>query len=327
MSKFVMLDSHTLEGTDFSPELKIMNKNGIECILAKCKSGEEIIQSAKGAEAIGLNYSHITKEIINELENCKVIIRYGIGVDTIDIEAATEKGIAVCNLPDYCVDEVAIHAMALMLDICRKTTFFDRHVRTGAWDSNFGYKVHRLNTLTLGVIGFGNTGQLFSQYAKSFGMNIIVHDPFVKDSLFEQYGVQNESLDNLYEKADVISLHVPLTKETTHLIRKESIKKMKDGVIIINTSRGSIICLDDLLEALETDKVKAAGLDVIEIEPITDSNSKVYQYDNLVITPHSAYNSVESSQNQHIMVAETVIKILKGELPSNVLNKSQLENR
>ncbi|MEL7647252.1 MAG: C-terminal binding protein [Sedimentibacter sp.] len=324
MKKFVMVDSHTLKGTDFSPELNLLSENGIECVLAECKTDEEIINAVKDADAIGLNYSHITKDIILKMQNCKAIIRYGIGFDTVDVEAATERGIAVCNLPDYCVDEVATHAMALILDTCRKTTFFDKSVRAGLWDSNYGYKMHRLSALTLGLIGFGNTARLLSHYAKSFDMNIISYDPYAPDNLFEQYGVTSVSLEKLYKESDIISIHVPLTDETKHLINKDTIEKMKDGVIIINTSRGPIISIDDLLEALKNKKVCAAGLDVVEIEPIKDPNCRIYNYENLVVTPHAAYNSVEASNNQHMKVAKTAVQVLNGEMPYNVVNIKKL---
>jgi D-3-phosphoglycerate dehydrogenase len=326
MKKFVMVDSHTLAGTDFSPELNLLSENGIECVLAECKTESEIIEAVKDADGIGLNYSPITRNVISHMEKCKVIVRYGIGYDVVDVEAATEKGIAVCNLPDYCVDEVATHAMALILDTSRKTTLFDKSVRRGIWDSEYGYKMRRLSELTLGLIGFGNTARKLSHYAKAFDMNIIVNDPYAPQGVFDEYGVKGVNIDELFKDADIISIHIPLNDDTKHFINKETISKMKDGVIIINTARGPIIKIDDLLDALDSGKIRAAGLDVVENEPITDPSSRVLNYENLVITPHAAYNSVEASINQHTMVAETAVQVLNGKMPHNVVNRKQLLN-
>lgn len=324
MGKFVMLDSHTLPEADFHQEREILEKNGFECVIAKCKTVDEVIECAKDADCIGVVYFRIDKNIISQLPKCKAIIRYGIGYDVVDVEAATERGMAVCNLPDYCITDVATHAMALLLDLCRKTTLFDRTVRKGIWDPAYGYEMHRLNALTLGLVGFGNTARILSRYVKAFDMSVVANDPYLDDSGFEKYGVKKVSLDELYRVSDVISIHVPITKETIHMINKECIAKMKDGVMIINTSRGSIINLEDLLDALEAGKVQAAGLDVMEGEPIKDMDHRIYRYENLIITPHIAYNSTESSEQQHTQVAETAVKVLRGEMPQNTVNKKQL---
>jgi len=324
VGKFVVLDSHTLPEADFHQEREILEKNGFECVIARCKTVDEVIESAKDADCIGVVYFHIDENIISQLKKCKAIIRYGIGYDVVDVKAATKRGIAVCNLPDYCVIDVSTHAMALLLDLCRKTTLFDRTVRKGVWDPAYGYEMHRLSALTLGLVGFGNTARLLSHYVKAFDMRVVASDPYLEDSVFAKYGVKKVSLDELYKISDVISIHVPITKETIHMINKDTIAKMKDGVMIINTSRGTIIKLEDLLDALETDKVRAAGLDVMEGEPIRDADHRLYRYDNIVVTPHIAYNSIESSEEQHMQVAETAVTVLRGEIPQNTVNKKQL---
>lgn len=323
MGKFVMVDSLTFPKENLQLTETLLIQHGIDYTFANCKTKEDIIKYTKDADAIGVNYAHIDEELISQLENCKVIVRYGIGTDTVDITAATKKGIAVCNLPDYCVEEVATHTLALLLDVCRKITYFDRKVRTGIWDSDYGYKIQRLSHLTVGIIGFGNIGRLLSRYLKAMNMNVIAYDPFKEDSIFDEYNVKRVNLDDLYQNSDVVSIHVPLRDETHHLICKESLNKMKDGVMIINTARGPIIKVHDLIAALESGKVMAVGLDVLEEEPIEQSH-ELLKFDNVVITPHSAYNSIESSAIQHKMVAETVIEVLEGGMPSNVVNKSNL---
>ena len=325
MSKFVILDSQELAGSDFNIEKNLLEEQGVQCIVAECKTEEEILVIAKDADGIGLVYVDMNRELINKLENCKVIVRYGIGYDTIDVEAATEKGIAVCNLPDYCQPDVATHTMALILDLCRKVTLLDRFCREGNWNSNYGYPINRVSSLTLGLVGFGSIARLFVKYMSGFNMNVIAYDPFLPKSFFDELNVKSVTLDELYAQADIISVHTPLTKETKHLINKETILKMKDGVLIVNTARGPIININDLLEALKTGKVKGAGLDVVEIEPVLDSNSEIYKYENLIINPHSAYNSKEASYDQHQKVAFSAINVLvKNEIPYNAVNKKQL---
>lgn len=325
MKKFVILDTHILKGSDFGIEQKLLEEQGIECILAECKNNEEVLEVAKDADGIGLIYVDMNKELIDQLDNCKVIVRYGIGYDTIDVKAATDKGIVVCNLPDYCQQDVATHTMAMLLDLSRKVTVLDKSVREGLWDSNYGYPINRLDNITLGLIGFGSIARVFVKYMSGYDTKIIAYDPFADDSLFEKLGVERVELDQLYERADAITIHTPLTPETQFMINEESIAKMKDGVIIVNTARGPIIKLRDLLNALETGKVKAAALDVVETEPINDKDNEIYGYENLIINPHSAYNSVEASIEQHQKVAYSAIDVLVKEIvPYNAVNKRDL---
>ncbi|WMJ78340.1 MULTISPECIES: C-terminal binding protein [unclassified Sedimentibacter] len=325
MSKFVVLDSQELAGSDFNIEKSILEAQGVECIIAECKTAEEVLEVAKDADGIGLVYVDMNRELIDQLENCKVIVRYGIGYDTIDVEAATERGIIVCNLPDYCQPDVATHTMALLLDINRKVTLLDRSCRRGNWSANEGYTTNRINGLTLGLVGFGSIARLFVKYMSGFNMDVIAYDPYLPDSFFEELNVKRVTLNELYSQADAISIHTPLTPETKHLINKETIAKMKDGVLIVNTARGPIINIHDLMEALKSGKVKAAGLDVVEIEPIFDSNADIYKLDNIIVNPHSAYNSAEASTEQHQKVAFSAIDVLvTGKMPYNAVNKKQL---
>lgn len=325
MSKFVVLDSQELAGSDFNIEKDILEAQGVECIIAECKTVEEILEVAKDADGIGLVYVDMNRELISKLENCKVIVRYGIGYDTIDVEAATERGIIVCNLPDYCQPDVATHTMALLLDLCRKVTLLDRSCRKGNWSANDGYVVNRVSELTLGLVGFGSIARLFVKYMSGFNMNVIAYDPYLPDSFFEELNVTRVTLDELYAQADAISIHTPLTPETKHLINKDTITKMKDGVLIVNTARGPIINIYDLMDALKNGKVKAAGLDVVEIEPIFDPKADIYKLDNIVINPHSAYNSAEASTEQHQKVAYSAIDVLvKNIMPYNAVNRKQL---
>lgn len=321
MKKFVMLDSHTFPDADFHQEKDILSANGIECVIARCKTMNEVVACAADAQCIGLNTFRIDEALLSRLPNLKGVVRYGIGHDSVDADACSRRGILLCNLPFYCVTEVATHTMALLLDINRKTTLFDRHVRSGAWDVSYGYRTHRLSTRTLGMIGFGNIARQFSQYARAFGMQMIAYDPYLPQTVFEEHGVEGVELEEVYRRSDIISLHVPCSPKTHHIIDSHSIAKMKDGVMLLNTSRGPLVDIKALAAALLSGKVLAAGLDVVEGEPIEDAACPIFQCENLVVTPHTSYNSVEASEDQHTQVAETVLRILTGETPPYVVNK------
>ncbi|WP_303961219.1 C-terminal binding protein [Succinatimonas hippei] len=324
MEKFVMLDSHTLPDADFHQEKEILSAAGIECVLAACKSVDEVVAAAKDAEYIGDNYFKITDEVLSRLPKLKAVIRYGIGYDVVDVDACSKRKVALCNLPTYCVEDVATHAIALILDLVRKTTIFDRQVKKGNWDVGYGYATHRMSAKTLGLIGFGNIAKKLCHYAQAFDMQVLAYDPFIPADKIESLGAKKVELDELLAAADIVSLHVPSTKDTIHMINSANIAKMKDGVIIVNTSRGNLIDNKALSDALACGKVLAAGLDVIEGEPIKDPEHPLVKHENTVVTPHSAYNSVEASDEQHTQVAKTVVCISKGEIPFNTVNKAQL---
>ncbi|MBQ3663811.1 MAG: C-terminal binding protein [Clostridia bacterium] len=324
--KYVCLDSHTLPGADYGIEKRILEENGFECVIAECRTDDEIVSAAADADAIGLIYSKISAELMDRLPQCKVLIRYGIGFDSIDIPAATERGIVVCNLPDYCLKDVSTHALALILDICRKTTYLDKSVRRGEWSGNAGWRINRIDNLTIGLAGFGNIARQLAKYLGGFDCKVIAYDPYLPEEVFRNFGVTPVSFDELCAQADVISVHTPLTTDTRHLINKDSIAKMKDGVIIVNTSRGPVISQDDIVEALKSGKVKAAGLDVNEREPLTDLDDEIYKLDNLIINPHSAYNSVEAEIEQHEKVAQSAIDVLINKIiPYNAVNKKTVK--
>ena len=324
--KYVMVDSHPLPSEYFYVEEEMFEKAGIECIFAECKTVEEVLACAKDADAIGTVGVPMMADFLKQLEKCKVIVRFGVGYDSVDIKAAAECGIMVANMPTYCMDEVATHVMALFLDIVRKTTMHDKNFRKGIWNGGLGYESRRLSALTFGIVGFGNIARKTAQYAKGFDMKVVAYDPYVPDSVFAEDGVARVTLDELYAVADVVTLNIPLNDGTKHLINKESIAKMKDGVFIVNCARGPVIKTEDLIDALNSGKVTAAGLDVFEGEPITDPDYPLCKMDNVVLTPHSAYNSREAIIAQHECAADTVIRVLcDGETPYNIVNKDMLK--
>ena len=325
MPKYVVLDGHASFENDFRTEVNILKAHGIDSVIAECKTFEDIVAVAADADAIGVIYQNVQGPLMDKLKKCKVYVRYGIGYDNIHVSDATDRGVAVCNIPDYCQPEVATHALGLILDCCRKITLLDRKYRGGIWNGTYGYTINRLSTQTLGIIGLGNIGRKLTEYVKPFGMEILACDPYLDNDVFSNYSVKRASLDELLAKSDIISIHCPLTQETEHLINCANIKKMKDGVIIVNTARGAIVSLDDLTEALITGKVKAAGLDVIEGEPDIPLEHGIFHCENVILTPHCAYNSVEAVVEQHEKVARSVIDVLSGNLPYNCVNKKDLQ--
>ena len=328
MPKYVLLDSHNLYGADFGIEVNILKAHGIESVIAACKTNDDVIKAAADADAIGLASVKIDGALLDRLKKCKVLVRYGIGYDSVVVPDATERGIAVCNLPDYCHPDVATHALGLILDCCRKITLMDRNLRNGIYNSNYGYRIHRLSCLKLGLIGFGNIARKLVEYIKPYKMETFACDPYLSAEVFSKNDVKQASFDEVLAKSDIISIHTPLTSETKHLIDKQAIAKMKDGVIIVNTARGAIVSLNDITDALQSGKVKAAGLDVIEGEPNIPQDHAIFSCENAILNPHCAYNSVESEIEQHEKAAKSVIDVLVGGiLPYNCINKKDLENR
>lgn len=322
--KAVFVDNHGL--LDPKKEKEAFGKEDITFVDANVNDDEELIAQCKDADAILVMLYKLPRPIIEKLEKCKVIVRYGIGYDNIDVQACNEKGIAVCNIPDYCFEEVAGHAAALALDCLRQVTLRDRYIRKGQW--LFGgagkYEVRRFSTLTYGLCGFGHIARQTAQYMKGFGFDMIAYDPYLPDEMFAQNGVRKVSMEELCKTADIISVHVPLSDDTRYLINKDKFAMMKKGVIIINTSRGPLINQSDLLDAMDTGIVKAAGLDVLETEPMTDLNDRIFQYENIVLTPHFAFHSEESFEELRDKVVASAVAVLRGELPKNVVNRKSL---
>jgi len=323
MARIVLPDG--FRHRDYRIEEEVCRQHGVELVVEDCRTDEEIIDKCKDADGIITVYADLNKHVIDNLDKCKVLVRYGIGYDNIDVEAATAKGIFVCNIPDYCIPEVASHAMAFVLALYRKIMVYDRAIRKGIWNTYTGYPVHRLSTQVFGILGFGNIGREVAKYAKVFGFQVVAYDPFLKDQVFEEHGVKRLGLDEFLAQSDIISIHVPLSRDTHHLINKETIAKMKDGVMIVNTARGGLISTADLIEGLRSGKVLAAGLDVLEEEPVTDPEAEILKFDNVVLTPHAGANTVEAYGELARRVADTACRVVKGELVYNIVNKELLK--
>lgn len=285
----------------------------INFIKAQCKTEDDVIKHAKDADAILNQYATISRSVIESLTKCRVISRYGVGVNTVDLDAAKEKRITVANVPDYGVEEVSNHVLALLLSWLRKVTLLNNKVKSGVWDFKEAVPIHRFNNQILGVLGFGRIPRRLIEKVKPLGFQIAAYDPFISAKEMEKEGVQKMELDEVIKVADILSIHVPLTEDTYHLINAKRLAEMKSNAIIINTARGSIVDEVALADALVKGKIAGAALDVTEEEPISRT-SPLLEMDNVIITPHSAWYSEEAMIELRTKAALNIIKVLKGEV-------------
>lgn len=265
-------------------EEEIFKDNGIEFIKAQGKTEEEVIEKAP-ADVNGLlvQYAKIGEKVFKALPELKVVGRYGIGVDSVDLEAATKYGVSVVNVGDYCLDEVSDHAMALLLSLVRKISLLNNDVKNKNWDFKISKPIYRLKGKTIGLVGFGQIPRVLVKKAKAFGLKVVVADPFLDRKVAADYKVELLELTELLKKSDYISLHVPLNKNTKNLISQKEFKLMKENAFIINTSRGGVIDEKALIEALKNKEIAGAGLDVTSKEPIEKDNP-LLNMKNVIIT-------------------------------------------
>ncbi len=306
------------------PERKLLAEIGAELIVSETGDEAELLSFAPTVDGILTCWKPVRERVITAAEKCKIITRYGIGLDNIDVESATENGIIVTNVPTYCVDEVSDHAMALLLACARNISHFNIAVKSGIWEQNLGPQMYRLRGKTLGIVGFGNIAKAIITKAIAFGLNIAVYSPRALSEAIRQYGAEKVSFQELLKTSDFITIHAPLTPETHHMFSYEEFRAMKQTAYLINTSRGGIINTEALISALENGELAGAGLDVLEIEP-PQSDEKLLKLDNVIITPHAAFISEESILELQITAATCVAQVLTGNLPETVINPSVLE--
>lgn len=287
-----------------------------------CTTEEEVIEQCKDADGVIVQYAPFTRKVFEQLPKLKVIARYGVGVDTIDLDAASEYGVQVCNVPDYGVNEVSDHAFAMIMSLVRKIPQMSQSVKNNEWDYQKAIPVHRLQEQTVGVIGLGRIGSSLAEKVHGLGMNVIGFDHTRSRKYFPSF-VKPVSLEELLEKSDIISVHIPLTKETKYLIGRKEFKLIKPTAYIVNTARGGIIEEAALLEALEQKQIAGAALDVFEQEP--PFNSELLKFDNFLATPHMAWYSIEASQELKRKAAEEVLRVLTNKQPDYPVNMVPVE--
>jgi len=300
----------------------VVSRAGAELRLASQATPEGIMAAAREADALLVTYAKINADMIREMKKCKIISRFGIGVDNVDIEAATRAGIVVTKVPDYCIDEVSDHAMALLLSLVRKIPFSSARAHAGRWEMPAVTPIHRLRGTVLGLVGFGRIPQLVAPKAKAFGMRVMAYDPYVPLNVMEQAGVGRLEFVELLKISDYISIHSPLLPETHHLFSTEVFSQMKPGALLVNTSRGPVVDEAALARALDTKQLAGAALDVLEQEPPV--NSPLFGRENVILTPHTSFYSVESLEELQTKAAEEVVRVLSGQPPRNPVNPEAL---
>lgn len=301
-------------------ELEVFSAfSDVEVVKSPAVSEEELIRDGKDAEVILFTSAKLTRTVLQNLDKVKLIVRYGIGYDTVDTEAAKELGIYVCNAPNYGVIDVAEHAFSLLIASAKRLVRMQDRVRANNWGFvDMGQSV-RLSGKTIGFVGFGKIARCLLNLLRPFGVKPLVYDPYVKESVLADFGAELVSLDTLMSSSDFVSLHLPLSDATRHIIGSRELSLMKPTAVIINTARGPIIDEAALVEALAEHKIGGAGLDVFEDE-CGGIDQRLPMLDNVTLTPHVAWNTVEATVAIHDEVSQNVAKYLRGERPDSIVN-------
>ena len=310
-------------------EKRIIEEAGGCLKVHDCRTREELRSVVQDAYVIMANLATIDREIITELGNVKGIVRYGVGYDNVDVEAATEKGIYVANVPGFCTLDVAEHTMGLILSLTRRIPQLDSFVRMGLYTNTSGYKLHRpmprLAGKRVGIIGFGNIGREVARRLLAFGMSVTVHDPYIaEDDLGDLAGrVEILGLESLLKQSDIVTIHVPLTAETRGMIGREELKAMKTTAFLLNVARGGIVDEGELARAVQSGQIAGAAVDTLSSEP-PPRDHPLLGLSKVLITPHLAWYSEESVMDLERMAAEQAAQIIRGEVPTNLVNPELL---
>ena len=305
------------------PERQVLAPLGVELRPQQCRSEQEIIEVTREADGVLNCYAKMTARVIENLQRCKIIARYGIGVDNVDLAAATQAQILVTNVPDYCIDEVSDHALALLLALARRIVEANGAVKAGAWDVVAHAGIRRLRGQTLGLIGFGKIAKALASKVQPLGMKVLVYDPYLEPVAIAHHGAEAASFDRILADADAISIHVPLSEETHNLIGERELARMKPTAFLINTSRGGIVDEGALAIALKENRLGGAALDVLAVEP-PPHDHPLRQAPNIILTPHLAFFSRESVIELQTKAVQEVARALRGEPPRSPVNREVL---
>ena len=301
---------------------------GAELISVDSGSEDETIAKAKAADAIITTGARISRHVLDNLPNLQVVVRYGVGFDTIDVEAATDNQVLVVNIPDYCYEEVSNHTIALFLACARKLAILNNLTSQGKW-AHAGSSLAPMGPIsgqTFGVVGCGNIGRAVAKKASCFGVEMLGYDPYLEEKVATSAGIRLVSLSDLLKRSDYVSLHTPLTEETRHMIGEQQLRLMKPTAYLINTSRGPVVDEEMLIKALREKWIAGAGIDVLEKEPPAPSNP-LLAMENVIVTPHVAYYSDDSVVRMRRSVGREAARVLSGKWPKNLVNKGVIPKK
>lgn len=325
MAKFkVVITDYDYGNVDV--ERAILEAAGARVVALQAKQEDQLLEEARDCDAIMNQYARVGAKTIQAMQQCKVIARYGVGVDIVDVDAATRRGIQVTNVRNYCTEEVADHALALWLSLLRKLPQYDRATHDGVWKWQSGAPVHRVRGRTMGIVSFGPIGRAIAARALAFGVEVIVYDPYVTDEFVATHGARRVSKAEILAESHYLMLQVPMTAETRHFLGDAELAAMRPGSFLINTGRGPTVDNAALYRALVSGHLAGAGLDDPEEEPAkraqwTPKDNPLFSLPNVVVTPHSAYYSEESILQARQIAASEVARVLTGQAPLNPVNQ------
>jgi len=330
MAKFKVVTpagvSYGAPGASYELEMEALGPLGAEIVEVAAKTEDDFTKGARDADALYAKGRPITKRIIDGLERCKVIALGSVGVDSVDVAAATARGIPVTNVPDTFIEEVADHAMTLILATFRRLVTQDRLVREGRWKEGrpILYQYPRLMGQTLGFVAFGHVARAVAVRAEPFGVRMLAYDPYVEELVMSRYGVEPVGLTELLQRSDIVSMHAPATPDAHHLLTEEHFRLMKPEAIFVNTGRGPTVDESALIKALQEGWIAAAGLDVLEQEPPAPTNP-LLKMDNVILTAHVASASARFDPARRRRVGHEIALVLRGRWPRSCVNPSVLE--
>ena len=318
---FIVIHTDPLH-SDFSAERGELSALGAEFRTARCRTEEEVAAACREANGLIVTYARVGRTALAAMPHLRIIVRTGVGYDTLDVPAATERKVMVANVPDYCVSEVADHTLALLLSWWRRIAELDQQVRAKGWGLP-AKPVLRLEGRTLGILGLGRMGRAVASRARGFGVRVIACDPYVPQEVFAALGIQPARLEELLRASDILTIHAPLTDETRAIICEKTLRLMQPTAVVVNTSRGGLINTDDLMRAIREGWIAGAALDVIEVEPLP-LDHPIRSLPRVLLTPHAAWYSEESEPELRRRAARIVVQALRGERPASLLNPEVL---
>ncbi|MGI6669855.1 MAG: C-terminal binding protein [Acetivibrionales bacterium] len=320
MPKFKVVVTDDRHGS-YDVERSVLSAIGAEVVVANCETPEDVLEACRDADGIMANLAPMPAQVIQGLNKCKVIARYGVGYDNVDVEACTKKGIYLANVPDYCAEDVSDHALALLLGCVRKIARRDAQVRQGQWNIGKADPVYRITGKTFAFLGYGMIAQCLHRKIKGLNLGrVLVYDPFLDAGFVRSQGAEPVDFETALKESDYISIHMPLNEKTRGIIGEEAFAMMKPTAIIVNTSRGPIIDEAALIKALSEKRINSAGLDVFTKEPL-DKDSPLMKLENCILTDHMGWYSEEAMEELKRKTAENVRDVLLGGKPKYPVNE------